>query len=110
VNPAPSVLALIAECTAVSGNVIQDMVQDVTGNDVAGGAGIEIGGYVKLGTATNVVLTVRDAKLKNFYTETLTADTVIFPGANGVTLPLQAISFSVTPSTGTFTVYWHVQK
>ena len=109
-NPAPSVLALIAECTAVASTVVQDMVQDVTGNDVAGGAGIEIGGYVKLGTATNIVLTIRDANIKNIYAETITEDTTIFPLGHGVTLPLQVVSLSVTPSTGTFTVYWHVQK
>jgi len=110
VNPAPSVLGLVAECTAVASSVIQDMVQDVTGNDVAGGAGIELGGYFTLGTATQVVLTIRDATLKQIFTETLTADRVIFPEGNGVSLPLQVISLSVTPSTGTFTVYWWVQK
>ncbi|MEK0325561.1 MAG: hypothetical protein QQN63_07635, partial [Nitrosopumilus sp.] len=72
--------------------------------------GIEIGGYVKFGTATEVVLTIRDVGLKAIYNETITEDTTIFPFGHGVTLPLEVVSLGVTPSTGTFTVYWHVQK
>ena len=106
-HPRATVIPLKAVGHA-SEDVDVTMTHAKTGEPV-GGPGLEMGGYVKLGTATLIEILVTDVNGKGFGTGRITpsAGTFIESSGHGVTLPLKV---RATNKNGTYDVYWWVQK
>jgi len=87
------------------------MVQDDTAGSPAGGAGIEAGGYIDLGTnVTSVTVTVEDKNGKVIYGPTATtSDGKVDPVAHGVTMPLRVTITAISDGTAAI-IYWWVKK
>ena len=109
-HPIRSVVPLRADIT---GDVTtQAMLQDDDQQGLpAGGPGLEAGGRVVLGTATQVDVTVLDANgLVLYDVNALGADIDIEPDAHGVMMPLTVTTDNISDAAHTLTVYWFVKK
>ena len=104
-------------------NPVFGLVASITGNvtDQAmvrqyrslhfGGAGIEAGGRIVLGTATSVDVTVKDQNGKVLYTATgITANVTIDPIAAAIQGPLLVTTANISNAAHTLSVYWGVRK
>lgn len=96
---------------AIVGNVAaQEMVRTYRGLHF-GGAGLEAGGSIKLGTATTVDVTVKDGNGRVIYAATgIVADTVIDPIAGMVQGPLNVTIVNISNAAHTLTVYWGIKR
>lgn len=96
---------------AITGNVSNQEMLDYTDGSHLGGAGIEAGGRIDLGTATTADVTIKDQLGKTVYSKVaVVADVDIDPVAAGVVGPLTVTVANISNAAHTLTVYWFVKK
>ena len=113
--PIKDVTTLIAELTGNVSTQVMKLLADsaiTTGKVAGGGAGIEAGGRIVLGTATTVKVEVLDATGKVLHSNgtAVTANKDIQPVAHGVQLPLTVTTTEISNSAHTVTVHWSVKR
>lgn len=113
--PTQSVTTLVAEITGNVSSQEMKLLEDsaiTTGKVAGGGAFVEAGGRIVLGTATTVKVEVVDALGKVLHANTLavTVNQDTDPIPAGVQLPLKVTTTAISSGAHTLTVYWSVKR
>lgn len=108
--PAQLATATLQVSAAIVGNVVAQELIPRQG-DHSAGAFCELGGFVKLGTATTIDVSVADANGKIVYAATgIVANTNITPNVIGILGPLYVTITNISNAAHTATIYWNIKK